>query len=94
MPYTIVRQRVQDFPRWRRAFDENAEAREEHGSKGGHLFRNPADRADIVLFLAWEDLERAREYLASETVVEERERGRVEAAPEVLYLEELGRPSR
>lgn len=94
MPYTIIDQRVSDFPKWRRAFDEHADARAEAGSKGGHLFRDPEDRSRLVVFLAWEDLERARAYLESDAVAEERDRGKVEGEPEVLYLEELGRPSR
>lgn len=95
MPYTIVRQRIENFPRWRRAFEGHADARAERGSKGGHLFRNPEDRKEIVVFLAWEDLEKAREYLSSsDDVREEREKGEVSGDPEVLYLEELGRPRR
>lgn len=94
MPYTIIDQRVENFPKWRRAFDEHADARAEHGSKGGHLFRDPEDRSRVVVFLAWEDLDRARTYLESGAVAEEREQGGVEGDPQVLYLEELGRPSR
>ena len=93
MPYTIVRQRVNDFPGWRRAFDEHAELREEHGSKGGHLFRDPEEKERIVVFLAWEDLDRARSYLTSEAAAEERKAGGVDEDFEVIYLEELGRPS-
>lgn len=91
MPYSIMRARVGDFPKWRRAFDENSEAREEAGSNGGHLFRSSDDRHEVVLFLAWEDLQDAREYFSSGAVDEEREAGDVEDE-EVLYLEELSRP--
>lgn len=94
MPYTIVRQRVNDFPRWRRSFEEHAEEREEAGSRGGHIFRDPDDRSLIVLFLAWDDLDDARSFFGSETFREELDAGEIEAEPEVLYLEELGRPSR
>lgn len=94
MPYSIVRQRVERFPKWRRAFDENGEARDAGGSRGGHLFRNPEDPAEIVVFLAWEDLGKAKRYLeGSEEVKREMEAGGV-SGREVLYLEELGRPSR
>lgn len=91
MPYSIMRARVGDFPKWRRAFAENSEAREEAGSNGGHLFRDWDDRDRVVVFLAWEDLEDAREYFTSEAVEEEREAGEMED-DEVLFLEELGRP--
>lgn len=94
MPYTIIRQRVGNFARWRRAFEDNADRREEAGSKGGHLFRETGDHDQVVVFLAWTDLEKARAYLDSDGVRQERQAGGVEGDPEVLYLEELGRPSR
>lgn len=91
MPYSIMRARVGDFPKWRRAFDENSDEREEAGSNGGHLFRSSDDRDQVVVFLAWEDLQDARDYYSSEAVDEEREAGAVED-DEVLFLEELSRP--
>ena len=93
MPYTVTRQTVDDYPKWRRAFEDNADAREEAGSRGGHIFRNDADHDEIVVFLAWEDLDDARDYLEGEASQEERDAGRVEAR-EILYLEELGRPNK
>lgn len=94
MPYTLTRMKVEDYPHWRRAFEENADAREEAGSRGGHLFRSEGDRSEVVVFLAWDDLGDAREHLSSDAVREEREAGGVEGEPEVLYLEELGRLNR
>lgn len=93
MPYTITRQSVAEYAKWRRAFEEHADEREEAGSRGGHIFRNDEDAGDVIVFLAWEDLDRAREYLESDLVREEWEKGGVEGEPEVLYLEELGRPN-
>lgn len=94
MPYTITRAHVGNFPKWRRAFDENAEAREEAGSGGGHIFRNSSDREEVVVFLAWEDEERAREYFASESAAGEWDAAEVSEGPETTYLEELSRPRR
>lgn len=92
MPYTVTRQRVGDYPGWRRAFEENADAREEAGSRGGHIFRNEDDDTEIVVFLAWEDLDDAGDYLEGEAIEEEMAEGEVEER-ETLYLEELGRPN-
>lgn len=94
MPYTLTRMTVEDFPHWRRAFEENADAREEAGSRGGHLFRSDDDHAEVVVFLAWDDLGDAREYLESDAVREERQAGELAEEPETLYLEELGRLNR
>lgn len=93
MPYTVARHRVGDYPRWRRAFEENSDAREEAGSRGGHIFRNEGNHDDVTVFLAWEDLDRARSYYASDAALEEWEEGGVEGEPEVLFLEEMGRPN-
>lgn len=92
MPYTVTRQQVGDYPGWRRAFEENADAREEAGSRGGHIFRSEDDRSEIVVFLAWDDLDDARDYLEGEAIDEEVAEGGVERR-ETLYLEELGRPN-
>lgn len=91
MPYTVTRMTVDDYPHWRRAFEDNAEAREEAGSRGGHVFWNDDDHEDVVVFLAWNDLDEARAYMASEAVETEVEEGEVRGEPETLYLEELGR---
>lgn len=94
MPYSIVRQRVENYAKWRRAFDEHAEAREAAGSRGGHLFRSVDDPAEVVVFLAWNDLNRARAYLeGAPEVSAEAEAGEVSERGVVL-LEELGRPGR
>lgn len=92
MPYTVTRQKVGDFPEWRRAFEDNADTREEAGSRGGHIFRDESDRSDIVVFLAWDDLDDARDYLEGEAIEQEVAEGQVEER-ETLYLEELGRPN-
>lgn len=94
MPYTLVRGHVEEFPRWRRAFEEEAEAREEAGSRGGHLFRAAEDPNTVVAFLAWDDLDRARDYLASDSARDVWRAGGLDGEPETEYLEELGRPSR
>lgn len=94
MPYTLTRMKVEDFPHWRRAFEENADAREEAGSRGGHLFRNDDDHAEVVVFLAWDDLGDARDYLDSDPVREEREAGDLQGEPDTVFLEELGRLNR
>lgn len=92
MPYVLVTQRVQNYPKWRRSFEEHAEDREEAGSTGGHIFRDVDDNDRITLFLAWEDLDSAQKYLTSETVEQELEAGQVEQEPKIRYLEEMGKP--
>lgn len=92
MPYSVTRMTVEKFPKWRRAFEENSDAREEAGSRGGHLFWDDEDHDRVVIFLAWEDLDDARDYFASDSVAEELEEGAVQE-PETFFLEEIGRPN-
>lgn len=92
MPYSVTRMKVETFPKWRRAFEENADAREEAGSRGGHLFWDEDDHDRVVIFLAWEDLDDARGYFDSDAVAEELEEGGA-GEPETWFLEEIGRPN-
>ena len=43
MPYLLVRHKVEDYAKWKRAFDEHAATRQTGGSKGGQLFRSSDD---------------------------------------------------
>ena len=44
MPYLLVRHKVEDYERWKPVFDhDHGATREQSGSKGGPILRNPDD---------------------------------------------------
>ena len=89
MPYLLVRANVEDYETWKPGFDEHAATREENGSKGGNLFRSADDPNEVVIILAWNDLEEARRFASSEDLREAMQRHGVVGQPDIYFLEEI-----
>jgi heme-degrading monooxygenase HmoA len=93
MPYVLVRHKVQDYAKWKPVFDEHGVARKASGSKGGQLFRNADDPNDLAILLEWDDVKKARQFVQSEELKQAMQRAGVSGPPEILFLDELARPS-
>jgi hypothetical protein len=63
MPYVIVRHHVENFEKWKLAFDAQRGARRASGSRGGHVCRSADGPNELVIVLEWDDLERARRFV-------------------------------
>ena len=70
MCYVLTKIRVEDYARWKIAFDKRSDKREESGSKEAHLFRNYEDQHEVVILFKWDDLPKARKYMESDIVRE------------------------
>jgi heme-degrading monooxygenase HmoA len=93
MAYILVRHKVQDFEKWKLAFDRHGSTREASGSKGGLLFRNAQDPSEVIILLEWEDLEQACQFAQSQALRQAMEQAGVVDKPDVFFLEEAERPS-
>ena len=93
MPYMLIRHKVQDYDRWKTAFDEHGTARQAAGSKGGYLFRSADDPKELVIIFEWDDLEKARQFVASDDLRQAMEGAGVTGPPEIRFLELADRPS-
>ena len=89
MPYLLVRHKLEDYDRWKPAFDEHGATREQNGSQGGRLFRNVDDPNETVILLAWDDLDNARRFAQSDDLRETMQRAGVAEQPDVYFLEEV-----
>ncbi|MGH2369403.1 MAG: cyclase, partial [Chloroflexota bacterium] len=65
MPSLLIRHHVADYPAWKAVFDEHAPTRRANGSRGGWLFRDAVDPNEVLVLLAWDDLDRARLFVDS-----------------------------
>jgi heme-degrading monooxygenase HmoA len=92
MPALLVRHKVADYATWKPVFDEDAGARRAHGSQGGRLFRNAADPHEVLILLAWDDLDRARLFAQSDDLREALARGGATDRPDVWILQEVDPP--
>jgi heme-degrading monooxygenase HmoA len=92
MPSLLIRCHVADYPAWKAVFDEHEPNRRANGSQGGWLFRSAADPNEVLLLLAWDDLERARLFADSDDLREAMTRAGVTDRPDIWFLEDVERP--
>jgi hypothetical protein len=93
MPALLIRHRVADYATWKPVFDEQSATRRANGSRGGRVFRSDADPNEVLIYLEWDDLERARLFVRSNDLREAMVRGGVVDHPDVWFVEEADRPA-
>jgi hypothetical protein len=86
MPYVVARDRFEDYARWRRAWDEGAEARRAAGLKSAQLFRSPDAPNEIIILCEVDAVLEELQYLQSQPSRQRREHAWVVA--ETLYFPE------
>lgn len=90
MAHIIIRHRVMDFPEWKRAFDRHDKVRRQAGQTSCQVFYEQEDENHVFILLGWDDMDRAREFIASSDLAEEMRRAGVAEAPDVYFLERAG----
>lgn len=65
MPHVLVQQRIEEFERWKKVFDDLGPQRAEAGCRSTSLFRNRADPHEVVVLFEFADLARARAHMGS-----------------------------
>ena len=93
MPSLLIRHHVADYPAWKAVFDEHEPARRANGAQGEWLFRDADDPREVLLLLAWDDLERARLFVDSDDLREAMTRAGVTDRPDIWFLDEVERPT-
>lgn len=93
MSYVLVRHKVEDYAKWKPEFDEDGDSRKASGFKGGYIYRNVDDHNELVILLEIDDLEKARQYVQSEEVRQKIKRSGVLGKADVIFLDEVERPS-
>jgi len=88
MAQLFVHHKVEDYPKWRRVFDEMDGLRKSFGMTGSRVLRAAADANEIVILTEWPSVDKARAYAQSADLKEGMQRAGVISQPEVLFLEE------
>jgi len=68
MPHVLVRQRFEEFDRWKKGFESLAAGRAEAGCVSTAVFRNRQDPHEALVLFEFENLERARGHMGSEAL--------------------------
>ena len=62
MPYVLIQHKIKDYANFEPVFLEDGERRRRSGSKGGKLFRNTDDPANLIALFEWDDAEKAKQF--------------------------------
>ena len=88
MVYIYVRQKVEDYARWREGYDTHAAARQAAGATDeGNVMRNVDDPNEITVLLGWSDMQTARAFTQSASLREAMKDAGVVGPPEIRFLE-------
>ena len=85
----LIRHKVEDFDVWKPLFDEHGATRRANGSLGARLFRNADDPHEVLILMAWDDLDRASLFVQSDDLHDVMARSGVTDRPDVWFLEEI-----
>jgi hypothetical protein len=86
MNYLLVRHKVADFSKWKPVYDAHLPARQAAGAKELHLLRNIDDPNETVILFEVEDLQKAREFSASDDLRERMQEAGVIDKPDIYFL--------
>lgn len=88
MAYILVHHKIEDYNKWKPAFDDHSSVRAENGSTGGKIFRNADDPNDLFILLEINSIENAKKFAQSDSLKEAMKNAGVVSIPEVHFLEE------
>jgi hypothetical protein len=86
MVHVLVRHKVQDFDKWKPAYDAHQQARAAAGLQELHLWRNGDDPNDIFLLFEAADVAKAKAFAASPDLKEKMTSAGVLGQPEIFFL--------
>lgn len=91
MTHVLIRHKVTDFDKWKKAFDEFATFRKSSGEKAFQVMQHHQDSNNLYLMFEWDNEENARKFLGSEQLKEAMQSAGVADAPEINFLTEAHR---
>jgi len=89
MAQMIVRQKVEDFKKWKKVFDSVYALRKAGGEKSFKIFRNTEEPNEITILFEWNNIQDAVKYSQSPLFKEAEKKAGVLSEP-FLYLPEEG----
>lgn len=60
--YLMVKHTVADYDKWKPFFDQDAERRKQHGSKGALVLRDAQKPNDVTIVMEWDSVENAQKF--------------------------------
>jgi heme-degrading monooxygenase HmoA len=89
MVYVVLDYKVEDYAKWKPAFDNYGAARNKAGSKGGKLFQYLDDKNHVCMLFEWDSKENATKFFASDETKKTQKGAGVVGTPMVVYLDKI-----
>lgn len=89
MIQVLVHHKVADYNSWRSVFDGALDFRHRGGECSCRIFHKAGNPNDLTLLFEWEDMDKAKLYMASEELRKKMQQAGVMGAPEIEYLAEM-----
>jgi hypothetical protein len=93
MAHILVHHKIEEYNKWKSAFDDHASIRAEHGSLGGKVFRNADNPNDIFILLEINSIENGKKFASSDSTREAMKNAGVVGMPEIYFVEEIAETS-
>ena len=93
MAHLLVKHKVEDYNKWKAAFDDHASYRSESGSTGGKVFRNANDPNELFVLLEWDSIQNAQKFAQSDQTKEAMMNAGVVGMPAIYFVEEAANTS-
>ena len=88
MAHLLVHHKVEDYIKWKLAFDEHSSMRSQNGSKGGKVFQSTNNPNELFVLLEWDSLANAQKFAQSDSIKEAMKDAGVVGMPTIYFVEE------
>ena len=86
--YSLVHHTVEDFGKWKEAYDSMDVARTSNGVVSGKVMHSDSNPNEVFVLLEWSDGAKAKEYFASPGLKEAMAKGGVQGTPDIWFVNE------
>ena len=87
MGHMLIRHKVEEFDRWKSAYDDHESKRSEAGLSEVKLLRNQDDPNEVVILMDAPDRAKAEEFASSDDLREVMQNAGVVGPPDIMFLD-------
>ena len=88
MNYILIRHKVADFAKWKPVYDAHGSVRADAGLKEELLLRNIDNPSEVVLLFSASDLNKAKQFAASDDLRQRMQQAGVNDKPDIWFLKD------
>ena len=86
MAHLAIRHKVQDYTAWKGVFDRFAPERRAGGEISYQIYHLDDDHNEIAVLMEWDTIDKAKAFVASDTVRNAMQEAGVVGGPTVIFL--------